>query len=148
MISGPDAAYRFTPVDEASEYDVVASVEFVFIGGVEHCKVPLDEWEPEGWKEFALEKWGPDVERHEYEGTVVLPYMPFFWPKTGVIVKSRSTAQRTVDIIRHWGGSAELLECTPVWLPVDEANARRKQARKQKRIAKLEAQIAELKEVK
>ena len=143
MISAPDDAYRIVPASEATEEEFWQSEESIYIMGIEQYKIPVP-WEPKGWKEYALEKWGPDVERHDYPGPVTLPYMPFFWPKTGKIMRSRSSAQRTVDIIRSWGGQAAVLECTPDWETIPNANARRKRERNAPRIAKLRARIEEM----
>ncbi|WP_336652701.1 MULTISPECIES: hypothetical protein [unclassified Leucobacter] len=82
---------------------------------------PLSE--PAGWREYAIEKWGTVPPENEYwpQG-----YKPFFWPSTDRIFRSRSAAQRRVDIINHWGGRAVLVECTPEWMTVSAANAQRK----------------------
>ena len=60
--------------------------------------------------------------------------------------RSRSAAQRRVDLINRWfgDGAAVLLETTCNWVPVADANARREQARRQARIDKLRAQIEAL----
>lgn len=97
-----------------------------------------DQSEPQGWREYALEQWpdGPREGEHWPNG-----YKPFFWPATDRIFRSRSAAQRRVDIINRWGGKAEVVECTPVWESVAAANARRAEGRLQKRI---DAKRAEL----
>lgn len=144
FVSGPDEAYRFVPVSEATVEELWQSVDSVYIMGVQQYKIPIS-WEPEGWREFAIERWGENVERRDDDGdSFVMPYMPFFWPKTGVIVRTRSTAQKTVDIIRRWGGTAELMECTPVWEATVDANARRKRERNAPRIARLKAELEAL----
>lgn len=100
-----------------------------------------DQAEPQGWREYALERWpdGPREGEHWPNG-----YKPFFWPATDRIFRSRSAAQRRVDIINRWGGSAVVLECTPVWESVDAANARRAAARINSRIVKKRAELAAL----
>ncbi|MFS6529717.1 hypothetical protein V8Z69_07565 [Microbacterium aurugineum] len=112
--------------DENVDYD-----EYNEYGGYDD---ELVRYEPEGWAEFSQEKWGE--------------YKPFFWPSTRGIFRSRSAAQRRVDIIKRWGGNAEVLECTPQWQSVKSANRGRALARLKKRIEviqeELDAQNAKL----
>lgn len=91
--------------------------------------------EPAGWREYALDMFGtvPAVGEVWPNG-----HKPFFWPKTGVPYMSRSSAQRRVDIINRWGGKAVLLECTPEWVTVADANASRERRRIHDRITKLQ----------
>lgn len=88
--------------------------------------------DPAGWAEHCLAVFGE--------------YKPFFLPSDRKIFRSRSAAQNRVDLINFWAGdgTAALMECTPEWVPVEEANRRRKQARNQVRIDKLRAKITEL----
>jgi len=73
-----------------------------------------EDWEPEGWQEYSEEKFGA--------------YKPFFWPKQNKLYQSRSAAQSKVDIVRRWGGEAIILEAElSEFIPVQEANKRRKQ---------------------
>lgn len=97
------------------------------------------EPEPAGWREYALQAWpdGPREGEHWPNG-----HKPFFWPKTGVPYRSRSSAQSRVDIINRWGGNAVLLECTPVWETVESANAGRERRRIHARIMKLQDALA------
>lgn len=95
---------------------------------VEFWGEPLSE--PAGWAEFCQEKWGE--------------YKPFFWPKTGVPYRSRSSAQHRVDIINRWGGNAVVMECTPVWQTVAEAKADRERVRLQERMDRLHVELAEV----
>lgn len=97
--------------------------------------------EPEGWREYALDRWGSDPgEYQEWPNG----HMPFFFPKVGVPYRSRSAAQKRVDIINRWGGRAVVVECTPQWETVERANKRRTDARVQTRIEKKRAELAEL----
>lgn len=93
-----------------------------------------DAWDhpfdPDGWAEFCEAKWGE--------------YKPFFFPSTDRIFRSRSAAQRRVDIINHWGGHAVLMECTPQWETVAAANARRRLRKLAHRKARLQAQLGSL----
>lgn len=97
--------------------------------------------EPEGWREYALEMWGdtPREGEHWPHG-----HKPFFFPSTDKIYRSRSAAQRRVDLINYWGGNAVLVECTPVWETVEAANARRERERLHSRIMKKRAELAAL----
>lgn len=100
-----------------------------------------DEWDeetsetfpdPEGWAEHCQELWGV--------------YRPFFPPTARPIYRSRSAAQRRVDLINRWlgHGTAVLAEADVRWTPTADANARRAHTRKLVKIAKLRAQIADL----
>lgn len=97
--------------------------------------------EPAGWREHALEMWGTEPREGEHWPN---GHKPFFWPKTDVPYKSRSSAQYRVDIINRWGGRAVVVECTPQWETVSAANARRERARIQKRIDRKRAELAAL----
>lgn len=88
------------------------------------------EGAPEGWDEYCLDKWGEPRE--------------FFVPSDRPIYRSRSSAQARVDLINRWGGTAVLVECTPEWVPVSEANRRRKQRAIQDRIDALHQKISAL----
>lgn len=103
----------------------------------------IDAWvtespEPAGWREYALERWpdGPREGEHWPNG-----HKPFFWPSTDRIFRSRSAAQRRVDIINRWGGRAVVMECTPQWETVTAANARRERQRLHERRRKLVDQV-------
>lgn len=95
--------------------------------------------EPDGWREYALEKWGSEPPEHEYWPN---GYKPFFWPATDRIFRSRSAAQRRVDIINYWGGRAVLVECTPEWMTVSAANAQRKAKRLKAKRARVLEELA------
>lgn len=103
--------------------------------------LPTGLTEPDGWREYALERWGAEPREGERWPA---GHKPFFWPKTNVPYKSRSAAQRRVDLINRWGGSAVVMECTPVWESVEAANARRAAARINSRIVKKRAELAAL----
>lgn len=90
---------------------------------------------PEGWEEYAVENGIVDETGAPRD---------FFWPKTDVPYKSRSSAQYRVNAINRWGGNAVVVECTPNWVPVAEANKRRAAARLQARIARKRAELAAL----
>lgn len=98
-------------------------------------------FEPAGWREYALQMW-PDGPREGEQWPN--GYKPFFWPNTDRIFRSRSAAQRRVDIINRWGGKAVLVECTPVWETVSAANARRRRARLKEQIARKTAELEAL----
>lgn len=97
--------------------------------------------EPEGWREYALELWGSTPPAHEYWPN---GHKPFFFPSTNRIYRSRSAAQRRVDLINRWGGTAELVECDPVWEQTSAANIRRANARLSERIERKRAELREL----
>ena len=112
-----------------------AGVEYIECEDHSSCDCFEPAPEPPGWREYALEMFGTIPADGE-----VWPngHKPFFWPKTGVPYRSRSAAQRRVDIINRWGGKAVLLECTPEWESVEKANVRRERRRIYDRITKLQ----------
>jgi hypothetical protein len=94
--------------------------------GDDHGWAP--EKDPEGWNEYSIERWGE--------------VRPFFFPSTRRVYLSRSAAQSRADLIRHWGGEAEVIECTPQWRTVAEASRERRKRRIHDRIAKLQNVLA------
>lgn len=84
--------------------------------------------EPEGWREYAIERWGMQERADWPKG-----YQPFFMPSDRKLYRSRSSAQARVDLINYWGGEAVLVEADVEWIPVAEANKRRKAQRLYKR---------------
>lgn len=100
-----------------------------------------DSREPDGWREYALDRWGtiPGEGERWPNG-----HKPFFWPSTDRIYRSRSAAQARVDMINRWGGNAVLMECTPLWVQVSVANARRRELRLDERIAAKRAELERL----
>lgn len=91
-------------------------------------------WKPEGWVEFVAQ----EIER----GRSWSPDERFFWPSEDKLYRSRSSAEDKAGIVRHWGGKAVILEAeVGEFIPVVEANKRRKRTRNAARIAKLAAQI-------
>lgn len=85
---------------------------------------------PKGWDAYCMEKWGEP--------------MPFHFPSDRPIYRSRSSAQARVDLINRWGGAAILVETEVDWQPVVVANARRRDARKRAKIARLRERAARL----
>lgn len=83
------------------------------------------------WADFAEERWG-DRDK------------PFFLPDEEKVFRSRSSAKARVDIVRSWGGDAEVLECEPVWVECGLAAAKRKQERDQKRADRLREKAYEI----
>jgi len=79
--------------------------EFEGAGSSDQPPADWPRWEE--WDEFCIERWG---ERK-----------PFFMPKSGQIYKSRSAALDRAALINHWGGNAEVLECTPDWQTLEDA---------------------------
>jgi hypothetical protein len=108
-------AQDVTPECAADEYEDEDGI-FDAIAWDER-KSPTTEAEgaPAGWDQHCLDVWG---EPHE-----------FFIPSDRRIYRSRSSAQERVDLINRWGGHAVLVEADVDWVPVTEANRRRKRAR-------------------
>lgn len=81
-----------------------------------------DPWsevsEPEGWREFAQNH--PRIDDDA----------PFFIPRKAFgIFRSRSSAKDKLHYFTRWGIEAEIVECTPVWESIPDANARRARER-------------------
>ena len=111
---------RPTEGDEAAELE-----EFASVWDVEITPPPTTEAEgaPDGWDAHCLEVWGGP---HE-----------FFMPSDRKIYRSRSSAQARVDLINRWGGNAVLVETETEWIPVEQANARRRNKARMDRVNKL-----------
>lgn len=86
----------------------------------------------DAWREHCQEVWGKEKD--------------FFLPSERKVFRSRSAAQARVDIVRRWGGDAELMECTPAWESVTEANLRRQKQRDLARVWKLRVKAALIEE--
>ena len=99
-------------------------------------------WEPEGWDEYVVANDLVDRRETERQGHTV--YMTFRWPSTERNYKSRSSAKDRVNLIEMWGGTAELMETTTDWTPVEVANRQRKIQRLEARRAKKLMDAAEL----
>lgn len=90
-----------------------------------------EEWVPEGWAEHAAEM-AQDGHRWA-EGAP-----SFFWPSEDKHYLSRSSAAGKVAIVERWGGEAILLEAeVSAFIPVEDANLRRKKQRDAKQAEKL-----------
>lgn len=98
-------------------------------------------WAPKGWREHVERVRAQQiVDGVEAEKLWDLD-RPFSWPWSDRLFKSRSAAMERVNAIRHWGGTAELVEASLVWETTKDANARRKAERDRVRIQKLKAKI-------
>lgn len=70
----------------------------------------------------------------------------FHPPFTNRAYLSRSSAKSRLDLFKRWGGEAVLLEAeVSEFIPVEEANLRRRKKRDDERVRKLEEQIHEIK---
>src|SRR5690625_1057717 len=69
----------------------------------------------------------------------------YFNPSESKLYRSRSSARDKVRAVERWGGKARILEAeVSEFIPVEEANLRRKRERDQARIEKLRQKIAEI----
>ncbi len=105
-------------------------------GGCYTSRDSIDiEWRPDGWLADPEQRaaW---VDRHGDDR--------FFWPKSKLIYKSRSAAQARADLIESYGATAEVLVTETDWQSLADAKASRDRARRQKRIAALRKQIADM----
>lgn len=98
---------------------------------------------PEGYVEqypSGLEDEWIDFCTAEFGG-----YRSFFLPNETKLYRSRSSARDKVRIVERWGGEAIILEAqVSEFIPIEEANKRRRQARAMVRIEKLQAKIYEI----
>ena len=104
----------------------------------ETVRVPV-EWEPHvlvGFTRLAddelhaqwVDEFGADKE--------------YFNPSENKLYRSRSSARDKVRAVERWGGKARILEAeVSEFVPIEEANQRRKNERNQARIRKLQDQI-------
>lgn len=106
-------------------------------------KVQDSSWKPEGWVEYLDEmadigaRWALIAIDEGYR---------FFWPSEDVLYRSRSSARDKVKIVERWGGKARILEAqVSEFIPVEEANKRRKAERDQQRIERLKDKIHAIK---
>lgn len=98
------------------------TVYTVEITAYPHSWEESETWEPEGWAE-RVEDLGWDRERG------------FIWPDTSKIYKSRSSAVARKRLIESYGAKAQILVGSIEWRSESE-----------EKIAKLEAEIARIKE--
>lgn len=134
LVSYPGDALIWTPEDECEEWEAGFEVETCEIDGATYYGFLNPDWEPDGWREYAEAN---DIRDRDNGGPA-----HFFWPNTDGIFRSRSSAQSRVDIINRWGGKAVLMECTPEWTTVEQANARRKLDRLNERVKAAEDQLS------
>lgn len=140
FLGWPDVALDWVPSEYLSEWETEQAIDSrSSIAGTEYLLVD-DEWMPDGWQDYARQQWpdGITLDGKHYDE------VPFFWPSTDRLYRARSSAQARVDMITRWGGKAVVVESDLHWRTVATANAERAEARKQKRIARLEAEIAKV----
>lgn len=99
-------------------------------------------WKPAGWGDFLEDRaksgtqWAIDLIEDGYT---------FVWPNLGDMFKSRSSAVARARRAERWGATVTIMEAeVGEFIPVAEANARRKAKRDQVRIEKLRAKIREI----
>lgn len=100
------------------------------------------DWKPEGWRDFLEDRaktgtqWAIDLIADGYT---------FVWPNMGGMFKSRSSAVERAKRAERWGATVTIMEATvSEFIPVAEANARRKAERDRVRVEKLRAKIREI----
>ncbi|MDN6658801.1 MAG: hypothetical protein L0L18_07250 [Acidipropionibacterium jensenii] len=74
-------------------------------------------------EEILDPNWVPDT----FTPTEQVP--AFYWPKTDRIYRSRSAATDRAALLRRYGCTVTILECTPAWENIPTANARRRRER-------------------
>jgi hypothetical protein len=83
---------------------------------------------------FGCVDVNPDYVPAAFTPTEKVPV--FYWPKDDRIYKSRSAAQERAALLRRYGCTVTVLECTPVWESIPAANMRRRKDRLTKSIEK------------
>lgn len=95
----------------------------------------LDVTYPEGaWK---TNQWGERVLNSAYvpEGFTPTEQVPaFYWPSDHRVYRHRGAAQERAALMRRYGCTVTVLECTPVWESIPAANMRRRKDRLTKTI--------------
>lgn len=95
----------------------------------------VEDWRPDGWlsepdkRAWWVEQFGDDR---------------FFWPKANRLYQTWESAHSRAELFRSYGATAEVVVCNPTWRVAEDPKVARAKARKDKRIAKLRAQIAEI----
>lgn len=117
------------------EITSVPRESLIFIGDTEGDNgfIRDEDWAPEGWAEHTAEM---ALEGHRWAQNSPA----FFWPSEDKHYRSRSSAAGKAAIVERWGGQARILEAeVSLFVPVEDANRRRKAHRDAKRAAKLRA---------
>ena len=136
IVQYPEESLVWKTADEVSGWERDCYlVELHRVDGHVLYGYPNSAWQPEGWTEYA-----EDNDIRTRAGNIPR----FFWPDTTRIYKSRSSAARRKRLIEQWGATAEIYEADLAWQPVAAANARRKLARVQERIAAAEERVENL----
>ena len=123
--------------NDEPEYDS----EEAYIEALAERAAEAEAYEPEGWREYAIERWGvtpPDGEQWPNG------YKPFFWPSTKRLYTTRKAAEGRRDLINHWGGNAVVVVAEIDWVPLEEMDAKWKRDRLLKDRQKIDAELAEL----
>lgn len=100
-----------------------------------------EHFEPEGWREYALEMWPDGPREGEYWPN---GYKPFFWPSDKRLYTTRKAAEGRRDLINRWGGNAVVVVAEIDWVPLDVMDARWKH---EALLRKRDAVLAELGEL-
>lgn len=98
------------------------------------------DWKPAGWGDFLEDRaksgtqWAIDLIEDGYT---------FVWPNMGDMFKSRSSAVARARRAERWGATVTIMEAeVDPFIPVAEANARRKIARMRARASELQSKAS------
>lgn len=98
------------------------------------------DWKPIGWEKFINEmaergdcQWAVDLAVDSY---------PFVWPNMGGMFQSRSAARARAKRAERWGATVTIMEAeVSEFVPVAEANARRKIQAMNERADRLQSKV-------
>lgn len=124
-------------VADEPEYDS----EEAYLEALAEQEAEAEAYEPEGWREYAIERWGlvPPTDERWPNG-----YKPFFWPSTKRLYTTRKAAEGRRDLINHWGGDAVVVVAEIDWVPVEEMDARWKRERLEQQRRVIDAELAKM----
>lgn len=81
---------------------------------------------------LKINRWGEEVLDPEFVPDMFTPTTEipeFYWPADHRIYRSRSGATERAALLRFYGCTVDILEATPVWETIPQANARRRRDR-------------------
>lgn len=116
----------------------------------ETFSVEREEYVGDGYTvEYVTQHLVDPVKRDHWEASGIASeqdYHHFFLPSETKLYRSRTSARDKVKAVERWGGKARILEAeVSEFIPVEEANLRRRKVRDDDRVRKLEEQIHEIK---
>lgn len=89
---------------------------------------------------LRINRWGEEVLDSAFVPAAFTPteeIPKFYWPAADRIYRSRSGVTERASLLRRYGCTVTIVEATPVWEPIPEANLRRRRERLEEHLAKV-----------